>query len=155
MGLLDLFRKKSPGFTPLKEAGDFSATSLTVSVPGGTTNVPGRTTLVTKSLPMGAAGILTKWSAHVVDASGADQVYFQICRNGFPISGYERIPGVQFDNQGQIELNENILPGEISIVAFNISGMTTSIEAGAVDTAIPIKCQAWFQGKLLSERGGL
>lgn len=149
----DLFAKPR-GLEPLKPAGGFSSTGVVVSVPGGTTTRPGSATLTRQALAMGASGILERWFAHVVDTAGADQVYFQLCRNGFPISGYERIPGVQFDNQGSLEINENVYPGEISIVAYNISGMSIAIEANAVDLAIPVQCQGGFSGKLLSARGG-
>jgi hypothetical protein len=47
-----------------------------------------------------------------------------------------------------------LTPGLIEIVAYNISGMTTSIEPAAL-AAIAVNCQAWWTGNLLSERGGI
>ena len=140
----------------LQAAGDFSASGVTVSVPGGSVGFPGRVTLVSRTLASGAAALLTKWSAKVVDIGNSDQIYFQICRNGQPIqSGLERIPGVQFDYQSQIELNLAVGGGELTIVALNISGMSTTIEPAALAGSVAIQCQAWWAGNLLSERGGV
>ena len=140
----------------LQNAGDFSASGLIVSVPGGTVGFPGRATLVAKTLAAGAAALLTKWSAKVVDIGNSDQIYFHICRNGQPIqSGLERIPGLQFDFQSQIDLNLAVGGGEISIVALNISGMSNTIEPSAIAGSVTIQCQAWWAANLLSEKGGV
>lgn len=138
-----------------KNGGDFNATGIKTSCVAGTTNSPGRTVIASRTIPAGAKAYLEKWSAKVIDVGSADQVYFAIMKNGSPIqAGMERIPGVQFDYQAQIDLNVLLTPGLIEIVAFNISGMSTTIEADAI-AAIAINCQAWWTGNLTSERGGI
>ena len=139
----------------MKNGGDFNATGVTTSCAAGSTNFAGRTVLASRTIPAGAKAFLERWSAKVVDVGSADQIYFAILKNGQAIqSGMERIPAIQFDYQAQIELNVLVTPGFIEIVAFNISGMTTSIESAAL-AAIAINCQAWWSGNLLSERGGI
>lgn len=139
----------------MKNGGDFNATGVTTSCATGSTNFPGRTVLVSRTIPAGAKAFLEKWSAKVVDVGSADQIYFAILKNGQAIqAGMERIPAIQFDYQAQIDLNVLLTPGLIEIVAYNISGMTTSIEPTAL-AAIAVNCQAWWTGNLLSERGGI
>lgn len=134
--------------------GDFSATGPKTLCVAGSTGFPGRTVLAARTIPAGAKARLDKWSAKVVDVGNADQIYFAILKNGIPIqSGMERIPGIQFDYQAQIELNVLLTPGYIEIVAYNISGMSTTIESQAL-AATDINCQAWWIGTLTSERGG-
>ncbi len=141
---------------PVKNAGDFNATGLKTSVPGGTANAPGRVVLIARTIPSGAKAFLEKWSAKVVDVGLADQIYFAILRNGSPIqSGMERIPAIQFDTQSQIELSLLLTPGYIEIVAYNISGMAVTIEPDAIGASTAVNCQAWWSGGLLSERGGI
>jgi len=136
----------------LQNAGDFNATGLKTSVPAGTTNDPGRAVIASKVIPSGAKALLLVWSAKVVDVGNADQIYFAITKNGTPIqSGAERIPAIQFDYQAQIELNLLLTPGLIEIIAFNISGMSITIEPDA-NVAVPVNCQAWWSGNLMSER---
>lgn len=132
--------------------GDFNATGVRTSVPAGTTNTPGRAVIASRTIPAGAKAYLEKWSAKVIDIGSADQVYFAITKNGSPIqSGMERIPAIQFDYQGQIDLNVLLTPGLIEILAYNISGMSTTIEPDA-NVAISVNCQAWWTGGLVSER---
>lgn len=141
-----------------KLAGDFNATGLIVTVPGSVTpfTKPGQATLVTRTIPSGAMARLRQWSAKVIDVGNSDQIYFAILLNGMPVaSGTNRIPGVEFDYQPQLDVNVLLNPGELSIVAYNISGMNQAIEANAVVGPADTKCQAWFSGDLLSERGGL
>lgn len=137
-------------------AGDFSATGSRITIPVGTVAVPGRVVLARRTIPAGAMAMLKMWSAQVIDIGNADQVYFAIMRNGIAIqSGLERIPGVQFQYQPQLELNLILHAGEIEIVGFNISGMQVSIEPDAIAGAVAINAQAWWSGSLLSEKGGL
>lgn len=141
--------------TPIS-AGDFSATGRKTSVPGGLAGVPGRAVLIARTIPSGAKAFLEKWSAKVVDVGNADQIYFAILRNGSPVqSGMERIPAIQFDNQAQIELNVLLTPGYIEIIAYNISGMSVTVEPDAIGAPTAVNCQAWWSGNLLSERGGI
>jgi hypothetical protein len=138
-----------------KNGGDFNATGVKTSCVAGTTNVPGRTVIASRVIPAGAKAFLEKWSAKVVDIGNADQIYFAILKNGSAVqSGMERIPAIQFDYQAQIELNVLLTPGLVEIVAYNISGMATSIEADAL-AAVAVNCQAWWSGSLTSERGGI
>ncbi len=139
----------------LRVGGDFSATGEIKVIPASTGNIPGRVVLASREIPNGARALLEKFSAKVIDVGNADQVFFQICRNGVPIqAGVDRIPGVQFDYQSQIELGLFVNAGLIEILAFNISGMNVAIEPSAV-AGSDISAQAWFTGKLLSERGGV
>ena len=133
-------------------AGDFSATSQVLSVPGGTLQAPGRLIVTSRTLAGGAVALLQRWSAKVIDAGNSDQIYFAITRNGAALqSGLERVPGIEFDFQSQLELNFPVYPGEISIVAFNISGMSATIEPTALAAAVAIRCQAWWGGTLYRE----
>lgn len=140
----------------LKFAGDFSQSAPTqITVAGGTLQAPGRTVIVTRTLAGGARAKIVKWSAKIMDVGNSDQLYFAFMRNGIPLqASLSRVPGLQFDTQSQIDLDLDIAPGVISIVAFNISGMSTTLEPNALDLAVDIKCQAWWSGMLLSERGG-
>ena len=139
----------------IKPAGDFSASSQVISVPGGTTQAPGRAVIATRTLAGGATAIIQRWSAKVIDAGNSDQIYFSIQRNGAALEiGKERVPGIEFDFQSQLEINSSVYSGEISIVAFNISGMSATIEPTALGAPVAIRCQAWWAGILLSERGG-
>ena len=140
-----------------KIAGDFSATGVRQTVPGSSnTFIPGKTVLASRVIPAGAKAILEYFSAKVVDIGSADQIYFAITRNGIPIqSGVDRIPGLQFDYQSQIRLGIVLLPGLIEIIAYNISGMLSSIEPDAIVAATDIRCQAYWVGALTSERGGI
>ncbi len=138
-----------------REAGDFNANSVITSVPGSGGNTPGKVVLVSRIIPAGAVAYIELFSANVIDVGNADQIYFQIVRNGTPIqAGAERIPGVQFQYQPQIGLNAFIPSGQLEIWALNISGMNTAIEPSAI-AAVAVQCQAWWSGKLLSEKGGL
>jgi len=138
----------------LQNAGDFNATGVAVAVPAGTTNAPGRAVLASRVLPSGAKAILEKWSAKVIDIGNSDQVYFVITKNSAPIqSGMERIPAIQFDYQSQIDLNVLIGPGLIEVVAYNISGMSATIEPNA-NVAVSVSCQAWWSGSLVNESKG-
>lgn len=141
----------------LTKGGDFNATGAKVSLTApASTSTPSRTVLVSRTIPSGAMAILKTWSAKVVDIGNADQVYFAILKNGSPIqSGMERIPGVQFDYQPQLQLDILLTPGLIEIVGYNITGMLTTIEADAVAAPIAVAAQAWWTGELLSERGGM
>lgn len=139
----------------LKNGGDFNGTGQKTSCAGGSASIPSRTVLVARTIPAGAKAYLERWSAKVVDVGNADQIFFAILKNGSPIqAGMERIPAIQFDYQAQIELNVMLTPGYIEIVAYNISGVATSIEADAIPVATAVNCQAWWIGNLLSERGG-
>lgn len=139
----------------MKNGGDFNATGVQTSCIAGSTSLPRRTVLASRTIPAGAKAFLERWSAKVVDVGSADQIYFAILKNGQAIqSGMERIPAIQFDYQAQIELNVLLTPGHIEIVAFNISGMSTTIEPAAL-AAIAVNCQAWWTGNLFSERGGI
>lgn len=138
-----------------KNGGDFNATGVKTSCVAGSTNRPGRTVIASRTIPAGAKAFLERWSAKVVDIGNADQIYFAIMKNGAAVqSGMERIPALQFDYQAQIDLNVMLTPGLIEIVAFNISGMSNTIEADAT-AAVAVNCQAWWTGNLLSERGGI
>lgn len=142
---------KKSGF---KLAGDFNRTGLKVSVPGGTTNTPGKAILVSGVIPAGARAFLELWSAKVIDIANSNQVYFVITKNGQSVqAGSERIPGTMFDFMSQMSLNLQLTPGLIEIAAYNISGMSTTIEPDAI-AAVPVNCQAWWAGSLLSERMG-
>lgn len=140
----------------LNIAGDFSATGVKQTIPVGTLSVPGKIVLVKRTIPAGAMAFLKLMSAVVVDIGNADQVYFTITKNGTPIqAGVDRIPGIQFQYQPQIDLSLFLTAGEIEIVGYNISGMLTSIEPDAIAGAVTIQAQAWWTGSLLSERGGI
>ncbi len=151
-----LFAPSVQGLPPLKPAGDFSASApRQVSVPGGTLQAPGQAVIVSRTLAGGAAAMLQEWSAKVIDVGNSDQIYFAIVRNQAPIqAGSERIAGLQFDAQGKMSLNMQVRSGEIAIVAYNISGMSATIEPSALPGAIAIACEAWWSGILLSSRGG-
>lgn len=139
----------------LQKAGSFSATGTVISVPGGTATVPGKAVLASRVVPSGGAVELESWSANVIDSGNSNQIYFAILRNGSPIgSNLNRVSGELFGNQAILNLREALYPGLIEIVAYNISGMNTSIEADALEVAVSVRCQAWFTGVLLSERGG-
>lgn len=136
-----------------RAGGDFNQTGLKVSVPGGTTNSPGKTVIASRVIPSAAKAILENWSAKVVDVGNADQIYFAITKNGVAIqAGLERIPAIQFDYQAQIALNVLLTPGLVEIIAYNISGMSTTIEPDAIPVATAVNCQAWWTGSLVSER---
>lgn len=136
-----------------RAGGDFNVTGVKSSVPGGTTNAPGKLTIASRIVPSACKVILERWSAKVVDVGNADQIYFAIMKNGVPVqAGLERIPAIQFDYQAQIELNVLLTPGFVEIVAFNISGMSTTIEPDALAVATAVNCQAWWTGSLVSER---
>lgn len=138
-----------------KPAGDFNQTGLTISTPGSVTNAPTRTVLASRIIPAGAKAFLEIWAARVVDIGNDNQIYFAIERNGQAIqAGAQRIPGQQFTYQPQIALNAYLPPGLLEIVAYNISGVPVTIEPDAI-AAVAIKCQAWWTGTLLSERGGI
>jgi hypothetical protein len=136
----------------LANAGDFNATGVKTLVPAGSVGFPGRSVIAARTIPAGAKAFLEKWSAKVVDVGNSDQIYFSITKNGTPIqSGMERIPAIQFDFQAQIDLNVLVTPGLIEIIAYNISGMSVTIEPDA-NVAVPVNCQAWWIGSLTSER---
>jgi len=140
----------------LNIAGDFSATGRNTAIPVGTIGVPGRVSLVRRTIPAGATAFLKLWSAQVIDVGNADQVYFAIMKNGAPVqSGMDRIPGTQFQYQPQIDLGLFLTPGEIEIIGFNISGMSTTIEPDAIAGAVVVNAQAWWSGSLLSDKGGI
>lgn len=146
---------KSIGRNRYKDGGDFSATSVIQSVPASGGNTPGKVVLVSRVIPAGAIALIDIFSANVIDIANADQIYFQIVRNGNPIqAGSERIPGVQFQYQPQIALRAFVPSGQVEIWALNISGMNAVIEPSAI-AAVAIQCQAWWSGTLLSERGGI
>jgi hypothetical protein len=164
MGILDflntLGRRETPQIAGLRtvkrnRAGSFSATGGVISVPGGSTNTPGKITLVSKVVPAGAAAELDSWSANVIDVGNSNQIYFAILRNGNPVApNVNRVSGEVFGASQILDIKEALYPGTIEIVAYNISGMSTTIEADALPAAVAIRCQAWFTGSLLSERGG-
>lgn len=136
----------------LQQVGDFNATGVKTSVPAGTTGVPGRAVMASRVIPAGSKALLERWSAKVVDVGNADQIYFVIAKNGASIqSGMERIPAIQFETMNQIDLNVLLTPGLIEILAFNISGMSVTIEPDA-NIAVPVNCQAWWSGNLVTER---
>lgn len=140
----------------LNIAGDFGATGVITTIPVGTTSIPGRVSLVRRTIPAGATAFLKLWSAQVIDLGNADQVYFAVMKNGTPVqAGMERIPGTQFQYQPQIDLGLFLQAGEIEIIGFNISGMLTSIEPLAIVGAVAVQAQAWWTGSLLSDRGGI
>jgi hypothetical protein len=140
----------------LNIAGDFSATGRVTVIPVGTTSIPGRVSLVRRTIPAGASAFLKLWSAQVVDIGNADQVYFAVMKNGAAVqAGMDRIPGTQFQYQPQIDLGLFLQAGEIEIIGFNISGMLTTIEPDAIAGAVPVNAQAWWSGSLLSDRGGI
>lgn len=137
-------------------AGDFGATGVLTSIPVGTSSIPGRVSLVRRTIPAGATAYLKLWSAQVVDIGNADQVYFSVMKNGTPVqAGMDRIPGTQFQYQPQIDLGLFLTPGEIEIIGFNISGMLNTIEPTAIAGAVVIQAQAWWTGSLLSDKGGI
>ena len=139
----------------LKKAGAFSGTGTVQSVPGGTATAPGRLTLVSRVIPNGCALLLNNWSANVIDIGNSNQIYFALLRNGNPIApNLFRVPGETFGAQQILDVQEHVYAGTIEIVAFNISGMNTTLEPDAIAAAVPVRCQAWFTGTLLSERGG-
>lgn len=143
------------GRSRYRDGGDFNANSSIVSVPASGGNTPGRQILVSREIPGGAIAYIEIFSANVIDIANADQIYFQIVRNGAPLqAGSERIPGVQFQYQPQIALGVFVPSGQIEIWALNISGMNTAIEPTAI-AGVAIQCQAWWAGKLLSEKGGI
>lgn len=138
---------------PPRDGGDFNVTGTKVSVPGGTTNAPGKVTIASRVIPSAAKALLQTWSAKVVDVGNADQIYFSITKNGVAVqAGLERIPAIQFDYQAQIALNVLLTPGLIEIIAYNISGMSTTIEPDSIAAATAVNCQAWWTGSLVSER---
>lgn len=140
----------------LNIAGDFGATGVITTIPVGTTSIPGRVSLVRRTIPAGATAFLKLWSAQVVDLGNADQVYFAVMKNGTPVqAGMDRIPGIQFQYQPQIDLGLFLTPGEIEIIGFNISGMLTTIEPSAIAGAVGIQAQAWWTGSLMSDKGGI
>lgn len=140
----------------LNIAGDFGATGRITNIPVGTTSIPGRVSLVSRTIPAGATAFLKLWSAQVVDIGNADQVYFAVMKNGSPVqAGMDRIPGTQFQYQPQIDLGLFLNAGEIEIIGFNISGMSTTIEPLAITGAVAVQAQAWWTGSLLSDRGGI
>lgn len=134
------------------KAQEFNETGDMVTIPGSATgNTPGQAILATRNCPNGARAFLEKFSAKVVDLANSDQIYFSLLRNGSPIGpGYERVSGIQFDFSPQFELGVDVGPGEISIVGYNISGMNTAIEPNASAVAADVRCQAWWQGSLLT-----
>jgi hypothetical protein len=137
-------------------AGDFSATGIRVMIPVGTSSIPGRISLVSRVIPSGASAFLKLWSAQVIDIGNADQVYFAVMKNGAPVqAGMDRIPGVQFQYQPQLDLGLFLNAGLIEIIGFNISGMLNSIEPDAIAGAVAIGAQAWWAGSLLSDKGGI
>lgn len=139
----------------LKKAGTFSATGVVQSVPGGSTTRPGQVTLVSRTIPNGCALQLDTWSANVIDVGNSNQIYFAILRNGSPIApNLTRVSGETFGAQSILDIHEAVRSGTIEIVAYNISGMLTTLEADALGAATAIRCQAWFTGILLSEQGG-
>ena len=139
-----------------KRAGSFSATGQVVSVPGGTSTQPGKVVLAQRVVPSGCAIEMESWSAAVIDIGNSNQIYFALTRNGVPIgSNLARVPGEVFNNQAILDIKEAVYAGVIEVIAYNISGMSTSIEPDAIAVATPVRCQAWFTGTLLSERGGL
>lgn len=138
-----------------KAAGSFNSVGLRLDCAGGTANAPGRTVIATRVCPSGARCVIERMSAKVADVGNADQIYFAIERNGASIgTGFNRIPGIEFDFQSQIEVGEELAPGTIDIVAYNISGMSTTIEPDALAVAQTIRCQAWYSGKLLAQERG-
>ena len=128
-------------------AGEFSQTSDVVSVPAGAgfgTTAP--QVVCTRRIPGGAKAFLERFSARVVDAGNADQIYFSVRRNNQAIgSSLVKIPGIQFDFTAQIGIEETIDAGEVEIVAFNKSGTSEPDAAAAID----IRVQAWWAGALL------
>lgn len=139
----------------LKKAGTFSATGVVVSVPGGTTTRPGQAVLASRVVPHGCAIQLEAWQPSVVDAGNSNQIYFALLRNGSPIAGnVARVSGETGNLSNVMDVNEVLSSGTIEIVAYNISGMLTTLEADALAAATSVRCQAWFTGTLLSERGG-
>lgn len=137
-----------------KAAGDFNLSGLKTSCPAGSTNFPSRTVLCSRTIPQGAQAHLISWMGNVIDIGNNNQVYFSIQRNGQSIqAGLDRIPGEQFQYQPQLPLNFMVAPGLIEIVAYNISGMSATIEPSAV-AGVAVNCQASLQGELLSEKGG-
>lgn len=130
---------------------DFHLTSQRVTVPGSTDGVrPNRIVLVSRTVPSGARVKLDIFSAKVVDLSNADQIYFSVERNGSAIaSGWEQVPGLQFEYQSQQLVGIELAPGEIQLVAYNISGTSLT---DALPTSTDIRCQAWLQGQLLALR---
>lgn len=135
-------------YLPVQE---FHITSKRITVPGSTDGVrPNRVVLASRIIPSGARARLDIFSAKVVDLGNADQIYFSVERNGAPIaSGWEEVPGIQFEYQSQQLVGIELAPGEVQLVAYNISGSTYS---DALPTATDVRCQAWLQGQLLALR---
>ena len=164
MGIGDWIRNLAYPETPqiaglrnrkLHKAGSFSVTGTVLSVAGGSGATPGKQVLASRVIPNGAALQLENWSVNVIDPGNSNQVYFAMLRNGSPISSsMTRVPGETFGASQVIDVGELILSGTIEIVAYNISGMLTSIEPDALDVAVAVRCQGWFTGTLMSERGG-
>lgn len=132
---------------------DFNITSQRINVPGSTNGqTPNRVVLASRTVANGARVRITIFAGKVVDLANADQIYFAIERNSQAIMpGYERIPGLQFEYQAQQLVGIDLPPGEIQLVAYNISGAAQ--EADALGVATDIRCQAWSQGNLLALRG--
>ena len=138
-----------------RKGGSFSVTGQVRSVAGGTETVPGRTVLAGGTVPSGCTLVLERWSANVIDIGNSNQIYFAILRNGAAISfNLARVSGEIFSSQQILDMQETVMSGVIQIVAYNISGMATTIEPNALDAAVAVQCQAWFTGTLMSEERG-
>ncbi len=140
----------------LHKAGSFSETGMVQSVAGGTSTVPGRIVLASRIVPSGCALQLDAWSVNVIDTGNSNQIYFALLRNGTPVSSnVRRVSGETFGVSNVLDVQEVVDSGVIELVGYNISGMLSTLEADALAVATSVRCQGWFTGTLLSERGGI
>lgn len=132
---------------------DFNITSQMITTQGSAGQTALRTVLASREVPNGARLRIDIFSAKVVDLANADQIFFAIERNGIAIApGYERIPGLQFEYQAQQSINIECAPGNIQLVAYNISGANVNIEPDALGAATAVRCQSWMVGQLMALR---
>ena len=132
---------------------DFNITSQMVTAQGSAGQTALRTVLASREVPNGSRLRIEIFSAKVIDLANQDQIFFAIERNGVAIApGYERIPGLQFEYQAQQAINIDVAPGNIQLVAYNISGANLAIEPDALGAATPVRCQSWMTGTLLGLR---
>jgi len=103
---------------------------------------------VAKLAPLTTKVMILTILCRVVSA-GSDQVYFALRRNKFPFEkGFQKIPGVAFDQNPRFEVGLVNDGGEIEIVVLNKSGTT---EPGA-GPAAPIDVQCGFTGAILRDK---
>lgn len=111
--------------------------------------------LVKRTIPAGARFVLTGLSARVLDA-GSNDIYFSVLRNGMVIDqGLTDIPGTVFDFTQRMDFQFDLAPGDIEIIARNISGTglpNPPYPLGGADPAANIRLQAEWFGKMTRPR---